>query len=78
MSDKTIEQITNEYIESTQKAWDKYVYELRMLWGEMKDKINLPSKGVDNFSAKAEPFWTRFKTETEKEFTAYKEALQNL
>mgnify|MGYP001605580761 CR=1 FL=1 len=75
---RTAGQITDDYINATQEQWDIYIGALGKLWSDMKQTTNLPSKGVDNFSAKAKPFWTRFKTKTEKEFTAYKEALQNL
>lgn len=78
MSDRTAGQITNDYIETTQIAWKRYVNGLQKLWGEMKDKINLPSHGVDVYSSKAEAFWLEFKNATQSEFNAYKEALQNL
>lgn len=78
MPEKTVSQITNEYIESTQAHWNNYVNGLRELWDKMRKDINLPSHGVDVYSAKAETFWMAFKATTENEFIKYKEALQSL
>lgn len=69
-------QITQVYIDETSEAWATLERGLRELWAEMKPNINIPGKGVDKFSAEADSLWMNFKNNTVKQWTNYKNALE--